>query len=312
MASIFKQQYTTKDRQGRSVKKKSQHWYIDYKTSDGTRKRVKGFKDKAATSQLAAKLEREVELVKVGIVDKYAEHRKRLLLDHLRDFKDYLLHKGDTLQHASLTHNRAEAVIKACKFVYFSDISPSRILKYLAERRHLGLSIKSSNYYLQSIKHFLNWLVNDRRAAENPIAHLKGLNSKTDVRRIRRALTLEELNTLIETTAQGAKHHNLTGRERAMLYLLAIYTGFRAGELASLTWASFDLNGDYPTVTVSAAYSKRRREDIQPLRQDLAELFSQWQCELDAPSDAIVFGKFNDKKRRCNDPDRLTSSRYRI
>jgi len=44
MASIFKQQYTTRDKSGKKVKKKSAYWYIDYKTADGTRKRVKGFK----------------------------------------------------------------------------------------------------------------------------------------------------------------------------------------------------------------------------------------------------------------------------
>ena len=62
MASIFKQQYTTKNAEGKKAKKKSQCWYVDYKAADGTRKRIKGFKDKAATIQLAAKLEREVAL----------------------------------------------------------------------------------------------------------------------------------------------------------------------------------------------------------------------------------------------------------
>ncbi|HUU17865.1 MAG TPA: hypothetical protein VMW72_11990 [Sedimentisphaerales bacterium] len=65
MASIFKQQYTTKDQNGKRVKKKSAYWYIDYKATGGTRKRIKGFKDKAATAQLAAELERKAELARV-------------------------------------------------------------------------------------------------------------------------------------------------------------------------------------------------------------------------------------------------------
>ena len=48
MASIFKQQYTTKDKNGKKVKRKSSYWYIDYKSSDGTRKRLKAYKDKQA------------------------------------------------------------------------------------------------------------------------------------------------------------------------------------------------------------------------------------------------------------------------
>lgn len=50
MASIFRQKYTVKDVGGKTVRKQSQHWYIDYKAADGTRKRVKGFKDKTATT----------------------------------------------------------------------------------------------------------------------------------------------------------------------------------------------------------------------------------------------------------------------
>lgn len=62
MASILKQSYTTKDKNGKRVRKKSKFWYVDYKTGDGTRERVKGFKDKAATIQLAAELEKKAEL----------------------------------------------------------------------------------------------------------------------------------------------------------------------------------------------------------------------------------------------------------
>ncbi len=62
-----------------------------------------------------------------------------------------------------------------------------------------------------------------------------------------------------------------------MLYRLALETGLRASEIRSLTLASFDLideNGRLlpePTVTVAAAYSKRRREDVQPIRPSFAK-----------------------------------------
>lgn len=57
----------------------------------------------------------------------------------------------------------------------------------------------------------------------------------------------------------------------SMLYALAMTTGFRASELASLVPASFDLEADPPTATVQAAYSKNRRESVQPLPPDMAE-----------------------------------------
>jgi integrase len=51
---------------------------------------------------------------------------------------------------------------------------------------------------------------------------------------------------------------------------LAVETGLRSNELRSLTRASFALDGPEPSVTVAAAYSKRRRDDTLPVRPGTA------------------------------------------
>ena len=53
----------------------------------------------------------------------------------------------------------------------------------------------------------------------------------------------------------------------ALRHRLAVETGFRANELRTLTPEAFNLATDSPMITVKAAYSKRRREDVQPIRQ---------------------------------------------
>jgi len=108
------------------------------------------------------------------------------------------------------------------------------------------------------------------------LAHLAGYNVKLDRRHDRRALTDEELARLIQAAERGPKERGMFGPNRAMLYQLAVGTGFRAGELASLTPESFDLNAEPPTVTIEAAYSKHRRRDEQPIRRDLADLLKPW------------------------------------
>jgi integrase len=296
MASLIRRKYKAKDKDGKIVQRQSPYWYIDYKTADGTRKRLKGFKDKAATAQLAAKLEREAELAQAGVVDRYAEHRKAPLSKHLADFKQSLLDKGDKEKHACLVHNRAKAIVDSCGFVCFSDISASKVQRYLAERRRGGLSIRSSNFYLQAIKQFLGWLVADNRAAENPLAYLKGQNPQTDIRHERRALTLEELGALLTATLQGEKHHSLTGKERYMLYTLAAVTGFRASELASLTWRSFNLDDSEPSITVLAGYAKNDKKATLPLRKDMAGQLRRWLAEGSFARGDKVFPKFNELK----------------
>jgi len=93
MASIFKRKYT-KVVDGKRVKKQSQSWYVKYRDADGIERRVRAYKDKEAIRQLPARLEKEVEFAKAGVVDRYKEHRKTPLMDHLRDYKASLLNKA--------------------------------------------------------------------------------------------------------------------------------------------------------------------------------------------------------------------------
>ena len=66
--------------------------------------------------------------------------------------------------------------------------------------------------------------------------------------------------------------YGMSGADRTMLYRLAVESGLRAGELRSLTCSSFTLRGAEPSVTLEAAYSKHRRQDVLPLRSDTAAL----------------------------------------
>jgi excisionase family DNA binding protein len=142
----------------------------------------------------------------------------------------------------------------------------------LVERHRRGLGISTCNHYLTAIKQFSKWLVRDGRAGIDPLAHLSRLNARTDVRRRRRCLPPEAFACLLDAAMQGLPFRHLPGEDRAILYLFAVNTGFRAKEIASLTPASFHLDAAMPTVTVTAAYSKHRREDVQTLRRDMAEV----------------------------------------
>ena len=108
------------------------------------------------------------------------------------------------------------------------------------------------------------------------LAHLTSQNPDADRRHERRALPPEELARLIQAAASGPVVLKTSGPDRAALYLVALGTGFRANELRSLTPEAFRLDDDPPTVTVVAAYSKRRRDDVQPIRPDLADALRPW------------------------------------
>jgi integrase len=301
MASVFKQQYTTKGKNGEKVKKRSAHWYIDYKGPDGTRKRVKGFKDKAATLQLAAKLEKESELAQQGLGDKFKEHRKRALSEHVDDFRASLIAKGNTEKHANQQKRRVKTTFDACGFDLWDDISASKIqnsiskmqktarivekkkvngkIVHTKKTKDLGLlSAKTQGYYLKAVKQFCRWMNQDLRASENPVEHLQPKKS-TSVERT--ALDADQVRRLLETTQQAKTKYGMTGCERALLYRLAIETGFRVSELKSLRVKSFDLNSRI--VSIEAGYAKNRYEAVLPLRQETAALLEK-QLERKLPN----------------------------
>ena len=122
-------------------------------------------------------------------------------------------------------------------------------------------------------------MVRDGRTDRNPVEHLQGGNVRLDRRRDRRAIAYDEMAALVAATQDGPIRHGVAGPDRAVLYLVAYYTGLRASELASLAPRGFDLDADPPTVTVRAGYSKRRREDVLPLPKDLAERLRPWIAE---------------------------------
>jgi integrase len=142
----------------------------------------------------------------------------------------------------------------------------------LHERLGRGAGIQTANYYLREIKAFCRWLVKDRRAADNPLAHMQGGNARQDRRHDRRALPLEELRLVIQAAQQSDRDfRSLLGPDRAILYSLACASGFRASELASLSPDSFALDDEPPTVTLFAEHAKNGKTAVQPLPPDIVD-----------------------------------------
>ena len=55
------------------------------------------------------------------------------------------------------------------------------------------------NHYLQAVDEFGKWLMATRRLPLNPVAGIERLNSETDVRHKRRALSPEDVARLVES-----------------------------------------------------------------------------------------------------------------
>ena len=263
-----------------SYRKIGRNWFYRFVDANGVQRERKGCPDRRETEGMAAAAQAEAAKIRCGYIDPkaiaYGAHEARTLADHLADFHAYLAGKGSTAEHANLTRNRVARLIDLARTRRVSDLAPSRVQAALKAIRDEGISLRSVHHYTRAVKGFSRWLWRDGRAREDALAHLTSQNPDADRRHERRALTPDELARTFRAAELGPVVLKTIGPDRAALYRVAAGTGFRANELRSLTPEAFDLTAEPPTVTVKAAYSKRRRDDAQPIRPDLAEAIGPW------------------------------------
>lgn len=282
MAGLFKPTYN--DKKTGQIRKTAK-WYGWLTTPDGRKLRRPLATDKSVAQAMLSQWIKEVEMDHAGLKDPYADHRKRPLAEHLDAWEGYLFSKArptpKAQAHVRVTTFRARSVFDACGFKVLGDVSASRIAEHIAglrtnappsanRKRRRQLSLQTLNFYIKACKQFYRFLVKDRRAADNPLSHLQTFNVKLDRRHDRRALETQEIAWLLETTRTSSwVYRGLTGVDRFMLYAVAVRSGLRASELASLTVGSFHLDSDPPFVHLLAAYAKNQTQVDQPLPADL-------------------------------------------
>jgi integrase len=315
---VFRQQY--KDRKGST--RKSTKWYIEIRDALDRTQRLPGFTDKAQTAEMGRQIERlravcvnrsmippdmtmwleslprEIRgrLTRIGLLDSLHVANAKPLAEHLDDFESNLRDKGITESQCKLVSNRARRVFKECGFVFIEDVSASRVQRFLADRKAAGAAQQTVNFYLNAAKQVCRWLVTNRRASENRLDGMVGGNVRLDVRRERREVDGDELRLLLKTTSIGPVRSRLTGQQRFVLYSVALGTGLRASELASLTPANFDLMANPPTVRIDAANEKARRGAVLPLPPDVALVLREFLCDI--PTDMLLWpGRWAAQKR---------------
>ncbi len=114
-------------------------------------------------------------------------------------------------------------------------------------------------------RQFVAWLVRKKKLLDHdPLTACDFPSQKTQ--NPRRALSPAELAKVLEAAENDPDDfRGLYGPDRAILYLTAVATGYRAGELAVLEHANFDLDGAIPVVRLSKEDAKNDTAAEQPL-----------------------------------------------
>jgi site-specific recombinase XerC len=267
-----------------SLRKRGRVWYFRFVDVDGKKRERKGCSDRRATEQMAAAAEAKVAKIREGLIDardlNCAGHGARPLGDHLQVFVDTMEAAGRNSQHIAQTRLYITRIIELSHARRIADLTPSAVMQALGTLRSRGFSARSLNAHTTAIKAFSRWLWRDGRVREHTLAHLATSNPESDRRRVRRALGPEEAARLVSSAEQGPEVMGMSGRDRAMLYTVAMQTGFRRKELRSLDPASFRLDVEPPLIVCEAVETKNGHRAEQPISKTLADLLRPWLAGL--------------------------------
>lgn len=264
----------------RKVTEQSRTWFASIGGKDVPLKT----EDEAEAWVRLRKLQREKADTAAGIRTPQQDAASLELTVHLAAYLDHLRAKGNTEAHVLQIERRVKAVLEGASLNRWTDLDPDRVGKLLAAwRKEPGkgkkvgstMGAQTSNHYAGAVKGFAGWLAKKLKLA-HPLAELSKVGTDADRRHVRRALSQEEFGRLIAAAESGRTLAGLTGPARAMLYIVAAYTGLRASALASLTAGVLELTGEPPTLTLAAGANKSRKARVWPLHAEVAAQLRGW------------------------------------
>ena len=278
-------------------------WTAIYRDGDGIKREIStGCKSKDGAKRVLSDLEAGVERIKSGVVSRQEartmEWAAVSLLEHITAHEAYLaaLHRATstvTDQKRCMT-----AISDACGWKRLTDLNRPQLERWLTLRVSEGMGARTRNRHAGAAVAFGNWLVKAGRLTVNPFAGVPHVNEKTDLRRERRVLTMEEFSKLLEAAerrplAEASENRgsvaNLKpgttdrlrwiGRVRAMVYRVLMFSGLRYGELRSITLGQVRLDAPVPHFELRAADEKARRGAQVPVPAGLAAMLVEYISE---------------------------------
>lgn len=249
-----------------SFRKRGRLWYFTYTDASGQRVERRGAEDRATAQRMASEAERTAARVRGGL-EPASDGRGLEVAGLVAKYLEGLLAGGRAPKHVETVGCRLRKALAPWRLL--GDVRAGEVQDWLLARRSEGMSAQTAAHYRTTLRAWGRWLVRRELVPSSPLEGLEALGGiEADRRRVRRALSRDEVRRLIESTRASTAYplRKMDGVDRSWLYALAAVTGLRRGELGSLTPESFDLDGPGPPVVrVRARDEKKRRGASQPL-----------------------------------------------
>ncbi|MEM7517529.1 MAG: site-specific integrase, partial [Planctomycetota bacterium] len=254
-----------------------------YDENGKRRRRSTHTSDRRAAERILAKWVEEASLRREGIIDpeqaRFSEARGTSVASHVEAYLESCRARELARKHVRLKERVLADSFAACRFTRLADLDAERLASHLHELRREGKAARTVNSHRQQLVAFGSWLLDTGRVPSNPMLRLPRFDESSDRRRVRRALTDEELSRLFAVAeAQG-------GLYRLAWYLGAALAGLRRGDLKRICWRDVD----FEERLIRVRGGKAKREDLVPLHPQLREALEALKVEAKALPTAHVF-----------------------
>ena len=242
-----------------------QGFYIDHK---GKKRYFTGSAKRSETIRMARKLEDDARQVRLGYRDPrqvHLKYRDRAIIDTINEYLDWGTLQGGrggrpwSEHHLSRKRRHLLLWAETLDLRVLADLDNllPRVEATVREIAKRGKSGKTISNITEAICSFCNWCVIHNYLSENPLVRLTKVDTTPNEKY--RALTIEEIYQLLKVAPEHLK----------LLYIIAMTTGLRAGELRSLSRKHLDANSN--GLWLEANWTKNRKATFQPLPKRLVE-----------------------------------------
>ena len=219
-----------------------------------------GVTEKRSAEQMLQDLLKEQSQEAAGLLAprRMRDAAQASIAEHCGAFLKDLTAKGRVFRYVQAVGGYVGTLVKECRWEHLKDVTAE---SFTVWRQNQAKAPKTLNEYLMGARVFFNWMVRQKLTKENPLADVELVRVEGFQKRVRRAYAPQEVRNLLAVAG-----------ERMPVYLTALLTGLRRGELLQLRWADLDLVASAPSVKVRASISKNHREAVLPLHSDLVEV----------------------------------------
>ena len=259
-----------------SIFKRGKRYWISYYDESGERKtRSSGTTDRRAAERILQAETDRVTKIRSGLIDPVAERLvqqgRRSITELIDLFGTKLRAEGRTEQYVKRTEREIREFAEAMKIESLNAITAEHAAAYLESLRAKKQSNRTRQCRITSVKGFTRWAWREGMLPADPLAGVKRPNPETDRRHRRKILLVDEWHRLDAATRTAPKRNGMIGEERSLLYAVALQTGLRAGELATLNRSSLHLTESPGFIVVEAGGTKNRKPARQYVRDELAD-----------------------------------------